>query len=404
MNTKLARGIAWSLVGLYIILATVGLTLQVLTHTYIQNFRFPTLLTITLVAGLLYVLGAVIVWRRPGSPIGWLWCAMPMVWAIDLFSFGYAYYGLIARPGSLPGAGAMLIWQAWSGGSFVIFLSMLLVLYFPDGRLLSPRWGRVAWLAAGAISVYLPLDAMEPGPLEVFSFLDNPFGASQTTWTVLSPLRSIAIILEFMCILAAAFSLFLRLGRARGDERQQIKWIVYAAAYFALTLALIFYGEIRSAETVLRVGTVLHIVSLVGLLAAMAIAIFKYRLYDIDLIINKTLVYGALTGTLALVYFMSVVLLQQVFPADSQISIVLSTLAIAGLFAPLRRRIQQGIDRRFYRRKYDAQQTLAAFSVKMRDEVELERLSKTLLAVVDETMQPEHVSIWLIDRAGWANE
>jgi hypothetical protein len=136
----------------------------------------------------------------------------------------------------------------------------------------------------------------------------------------------------------------------------------------------------------------------------MAIAIFKYRLYDIDLIINKTLVYGALTGTLALVYFMSVVLLQQVFPADSQISIVLSTLAIAGLFAPLRRRIQQGIDRRFYRRKYDAQQTLAAFSVKMRDEVELERLSKTLLAVVDETMQPEHMSIWLIDRAGWANE
>ena len=110
MNTKLARGIAWSLVGLYIILATVGLTLQVLTHTYIQNFRFPTLLTITLVAGLLYVLGAVIVWRRPGSPIGWLWCAMPMVWAIDLFSFGYAYYGLIAHPGSLPGAGAMLIW------------------------------------------------------------------------------------------------------------------------------------------------------------------------------------------------------------------------------------------------------------------------------------------------------
>jgi len=364
----------------------------------IQGLGFPALLIITLVAGLLYVLGAVIVWRHARNPIGWLWCALPTVWAIDLFSFGYAYYGLIAHPGSLPGAGAMLIWQAWTGGSFVIILSMLLILYFPDGRLLSPRWGRVAWLAAGAISVYLPLDAMEPGPLEVFSFLDNPFGASQTTWTVLSPLRSIAIILEFMCILAAAFSLFLRLGRARGDERQQIKWIVYAAAYFALTLALIFYGEIRSAETVLRVGTVLHIVSLVGLLAAMAIAIFKYRLYDIDLIINKTLVYGALTGTLALVYFMSVVLLQQVFPVDSQIAIVLSTLAIAGLFAPLRRRIQNGIDRRFYRRKYDARQTLATFSVKMRDEVELERLSETLLAVVKATMQPAHVSLWLKDK------
>jgi hypothetical protein len=379
---------------LYIILATVGLTLQVLTHTYLQNFGFPALLTITLVAGLIYVLGAVIVWRHPRSPIGWLWCALPMVWAIDLFSYGYAYYGLIAHPGSLPGASAMLIWQSWTGGSFVIILSMLLILRFPDGRLLSARWAGVAWLAAGAISVYLPLDALEPGPLQVFPFLDNPFGVSQTIWAVLSPLRSIAIFVEVMCLLAAASSMVLRLRRARGDERQQIKWMVYAAAYFALTLALIFYGEIGSTETVLRAGIVLHSVSLVGLFAAMAIAIFKYRLYDIDIIINKTLVYGALSGTLALVYFSSVVLLQQIFPDDSQISIVLSTLAIAGLFSPLRRRMQSGIDRRFYRRKYDAQQTLAAFSASMRDEVELERLSETLLAVVDETMQPAHVSLW----------
>jgi peptidoglycan/LPS O-acetylase OafA/YrhL len=197
-----------------------------------------------------------------------------------------------------------------------------------------------------------------------------------------------------MVLLAAVSSLVLRLRRSRGDERQQIKWIVYAAAYFALTLALVFYGGTRSDGTILQVGTVLHVLSLVGLLAAMTIAIFKYRLYEIDIIINKTLVYGALSGTLALVYFSSVVLLQQVFPADSQISIVLSTMAIAGLFAPLRRRIQKAIDKRFYRRKYDAQQTLAAFSVRMRDEVELERLSETLLAVVDETMQPAHVSLW----------
>jgi hypothetical protein len=288
----------------------------------------------------------------------------------------------------------MLIWQSWTGGSFVIILSMLLILRFPDGRLLSARWAWVAWLAAGAISVYLPLDAVEPGPLQVFPFLDNPFGVSQTIWAVLSPLRSIAIFVEVMCLLAAASSMVLRLRRARGDERQQIKWMVYAAAYFALTLALIFYGEIGSIETVLRAGIVLHSISLVGLFAAMAIAIFKYRLYDIDIIINKTLVYGALSGTLALVYFSSVVLLQQIFPDDSQISIVLSTLAIAGLFSPLRRRMQSGIDRRFYRRKYDAQQTLAAFSASMRDEVELERLSETLLAVVDETMQPAHVSLW----------
>jgi hypothetical protein len=395
LSARTARWLAWSLVGVYIILAAVGLILQVLTSTYLNNFGFPALLTITLLASVLYVLGAVIVWRHPGNPIGWLWCAMPMVFAIDLFSFGYAYYGLIAHPGSLPGAGAMLIWQSWTGGSFVIFLAMLLILYFPDGRPLSPRWGRLAWMAAGALCVYLPLDALEPGPLQVFPFLNNPIGASQSMWAILGPLRSIAILLEVVILLAAVFSLLLRLRRAQGDERQQIKWIIYAAAYFAITLALVFYGESRSTETVLRVATVLHVVSLAGLVAATAIAIFKYRLYDIDIIINKTLVYGALTGALALVYFASVVLLQRIFPAESPVAIVLSTLAIAALFSPLRRRIQNAIDKRFYRRKYDAQRTLAAFSAQMRDEVELEQLSEALLSVVDETMQPAHVSLWL---------
>jgi hypothetical protein len=377
------------------ILATTGVSLQVLADTYLRDFGFPALLIITLVAGLLFALGAVIVGRYPRNVIGWLWCAMPMAWAIDLFSFGYAYYGLIAHPGSLPGAGVMLVWQSWTGGSFVLILATLMILRIPDGRLLSPRWEGVAWLAAGAISVYLPLDALEPGPLEVFPFLDNPYGASQSMWAVLASLRSIVLFVEVMCLLAAAFSLILRLRWSRGDERQQLKWIVYAATYFVVTLAFVFYGEISSAETVLRAATVLHILSLAGLLAAMTMAMFKYRLYDIDLIINKTLVYGGLSGTLALVYFMSVVLLTQIFPAGSQISVVLSTLAMATLFSPLRRRIQNDIDRRFYRGKYDAQRTLAAFGAKVRDEVELEQLSETLLAVVEETMQPAHVSLWL---------
>lgn len=400
MNTRLARGIAWSLVGVYFILAMTGLSLQAATGTYLRDYGFPAMLIITLVAGLLYVLGAVIVWRNPRNVIGWLWCAMPTVWAIDLFSFGYAYYGLVAHPGSLPGAGLMLVWQSWTGGSFVIILATLLILRFPDGKLLSPSWRWVVWLAAAAVSVYLPLDAQEPGRLEVFPFLDNPFGASPETWAVLSPLRSIVLFVEILCLLAATVSLALRLRRSRGDERQQIKWIFYAAAYFAFTLVLVLYGQIGFDETVLQTLTGLHIFALAGLLAAMTMAMFKYRLYDIDLIINKTLVYGALSGTLALVYFMSVVLLTQIFPAGSQISIVLSTLAIAALFSPLRRRIQNDIDRRFYRRKYDAQQTLAAFGARVRDEVELEQLSDTLLEVVDETMRPAYVSLWLREGKG----
>jgi hypothetical protein len=159
-------------------------------------------------------------------------------------------------------------------------------------------------------------------------------------------------------------------------------------------LPLLFIGTVEGDEVILRIGLALGQLAAAGIIIAIAFAIFKYRLYDIDIIINKTLVYGALTATLALVYFMSVVLLQQIFPAESPISIVLSTLAIAALFSPLRRRIQNAIDKRFYRRKYDAQQTLTAFGVKMRDEVELDRISETLLAVVDETMQPAHASLW----------
>ena len=395
MHPRTARRTAWFLVAVYFILAASGLALQVLTGTYLRNFGLAALLVITLVAGLICVLGAVIVGRQPQSPIGLLWCALPAMWAIDLFSFGYAYYGLIAHPGSLPGAGAMLIWQSWTGGSFVIILAMLLILRFPDGRLLSPRWRWVGRIGAGSLAVYLPVDAVQPGPLEVFPFLDNPIGAGQSAWAYLGPLRSIALLVVVLCLLAAAISLVLRLRRSRGDERQQIKWVVYAAAYFVITLPLTFYGNIGANETVLRAGTALHALSLAGLLAAMAIAIFKYRLYDIDILINRTLVYGALSGTLAVVYFISVVMLQQVLGAGSQISIVLSTLAIAALFSPLRRRIQNDIDRRFYRRKYDARQTLATFGTVVRDEVELDELCRTLLAVVDETVQPAHASVWL---------
>jgi hypothetical protein len=144
----------------------------------------------------------------------------------------------------------------------------------------------------------------------------------------------------------------------------------------------------------LYLGVGILLFSVAGMAIATVIAMFKYRLYDIDIIINKTLVYGTLTGTLALVYFASVVLLQQLLPAESPIAIVISTLVAAALFSPLRRRIQNAIDRRFYRRKYDAQQTLAAFSVSMRDEVELDQISESLLAVVDETMQPAHATLW----------
>jgi hypothetical protein len=342
--------------------------------------------------GVWSIMGAVIVSRKPGHPIGWILCAIPLAGSTEDFTFGYAAYDLSARSGSLPGADIMVVWQAVSSLPFVVALLMFLFLLFPDGHLLSPRWRFVAWLGIGAVGVTVPLLALRPGPLEFYPFFTNPIGIGGSIWMVLDPLRDIAIALWMLCLLAAAVSLILRLHGARGDERQQVKWLAYTAAFFPLGI-LLFLLEPTSA--LLIAAWTLQSTTIVGLPIAIAFAIFKYRLYDIDLIINRTLVYGALTGALALVYFVSVVLLQQILPAESPIAIVLSTLAIAALFSPLRRRIQSAIDKRFYRRKYDAQQTLAAFSAQMRDEVELEQLSEALLSVVEKTMQPAHISLWL---------
>jgi hypothetical protein len=194
--------------------------------------------------------------------------------------------------------------------------------------------------------------------------------------------------------LGAVISLFVRFRRARGDERQQIKWFASAAA---LTLAWIIVAEEQSGEIVALWGLLV----IASIPVATGMAILRYRLYDIDRIINRTLVYGVLTGILALVYFGGVATSEAIFRAltgqeqQPQIAVVVSTLVIAALFTPLRRRIQRFIDRRFFRRKYDARKTLEAFSAQLRDETDLEALSNDLVGVVRETMQPTHVSVWL---------
>jgi hypothetical protein len=207
----------------------------------------------------------------------------------------------------------------------------------------------------------------------------------------------LALVILSTCLLAGGFSLILRLRRARGDERQQVKWLLLPLGLFVIGIPIIVLSENDPTGLLMLLGGGMHMLAVSGMVVATAFAIFKYRLYDIDLIINRTLVYSALTGSLALVYFLSVVLLQQVFSAQSQFSIVLSTLATAALFSPLRRRIQEIIDKRFYRRRYDAERIISAFAVQMRDQVELEKLSAALLATVEETMQPERAALWMRD-------
>jgi hypothetical protein len=397
MNPRTARGIAWSLVVLFMILAGVGLTLQAITNTPYANTPLPVVIILVILVGVWILTGALIISRHPHHPVGWLLCAGLFFSAIDMFSAGYTAYDTYVLPGSLPGVDLALVWlKLGSLGAIGLVAFTLLILLFPDGGLPSPRWRTVSWTAVGALLLYLPLQAVEPGPADPY-FLPvrtNPLGISPSLWAALKPLMWAAFSLLALCYAAALLSLLVRLGRARGDERQQIKWLLFPAWLYGVFLILFYIGTFAVDEVIMGIGLALGQLAIAGMIIAIAFAIFKYRLYDIDLIINRTLVYGALTATLALVYFMSVVFLQQILPSESPISIVLSTLAIAALFSPLRRRIQNAIDKRFYRRKYDAQQTLTAFNEKMRDEVELEKISEALLAVVDETMQPAHASLW----------
>jgi len=340
------------------------------------------------------ILGGLIASRRPSNPYGWVWLSFGLGLALQQFAALYASYALV-EPGTL--AAPLTISRVLGLGNQVsLALAPFLLLLFPTGRLPSRRWRPVAWISAlsGAIIVVL-----------VFLF-DNPDKVGGT----IGIMAASVVFVIFATIAVSALSLLFRYRRASGVERQQLKWVAFAAVLAALFLVgqqliwlaglLIGYvlgGDLpslnRSLENLLDVAFIVFFYSGVG------IAILRYRLYDIDLLINRTLVYGALTVSLALVYFGGVISLQGLLRAltgqGSQLAIVASTLAIAALFNPLRRRIQDFIDRRFYRRKYDTAKTLEVFSVKLRDETDLEQLNSELITVVKETVQPEHVSLWL---------
>jgi hypothetical protein len=270
-----------------------------------------------------------------------------------------------------------------------------LALLFPDGRPPSFRWRYFAWLVGAVMVAGTVAVALWPETAAGFDLTDNPLGIEVAT-DVLNPVETIMYALA----LVATISLLVRLRRSKGVERQQVKWFTYAVVVLA-TSAIMAYVVLESIgiRWLEWVSLVLVMVGVVGLPVAVGIAILRYRLYNIDLLINRTLVYGSLTVVLALVYSGSVVLFQELFRtltgSDSQLAVVVSTLAIAAMFQPLRRRIQASIDRRFYRRKYDARKTLEAFSAKLREETDLDSLSGDLTGVVKETMQPTHVSLWL---------
>src|SRR5215218_3760670 len=353
----------------------------------------------TVVAISFSTVGAMITPRLPPqNAIGWIFCSIGVIAGMRLFVSEYAIVTLLAEPRSVPAimpGGEVLAWiSSWLWVPH-IGLFVLLALLFPDGRLPSSRWRPFGWLVGVVVVTGTVSVALWPETAAGFDLVNHPLGIEGATDTK-NPVETILYALG----LIAAASLLVRLRRSRGVKRQQVKWFAYAVAVLATSAILAYVvSELVGVAWLEWVSSMLVIVGVVGLPVAVGIAILRYRLYDIDTLLHRTLVYGALTTVLAAVYFGSIVLFQVLFRAftgqESQLAVVGSTLAIAALFTPLRRRIQSFIDRRFYRRKYDARKTLESFSAKLRTETDLDALSGDLIKVIEETMQPARVSLWL---------
>jgi len=340
-------------------------------------------------------LGLVVAYRRPRNPVGWIIAGAGVLGLASDFVQSYAVYALFTEPGSLPGGETMAWLSNWTFIPVIFTAPSMLFLLFPDGHLLSRRWRPVFWLvilstcAALASGILLP--TLDEAP---FEGIPNPLGVVTPGMlnTILSTIGWPGMAASF---LISAVAMILRLRRSQGVERQQLKWLAAAAAVLPLASAAGVAGYYLGFE----VGAIIGTLSIFPIFLAAGYAILRYRLYDIDIIINRTLVYGSLTATLALVYFGSVTGLQRllapVISQENQLAVVASTLAIAALFNPLRRRVQRFVDRSFYRSKYDARKTLEGFSARLRDETDLDVLGGDLVFVIRQTMQPEHVSLWL---------
>jgi hypothetical protein len=395
-----ARGLAWALTAGSALLLLLAVVLLALNRGQGWRALSPHLFVVPGFA----VVGLVLAVRRPRHPIGWLFVAMGLVAAVHAFAFEYAVWALATAPGSLP-APEWLAWVAyWTWPQNLLGLALLLLL-FPDGRLPSRRWRIVPWVLGIAFAGITAWTMLHPTLLDLGGVrIANPAGVAAFDDRAIHGLGLIPGILGTTAVLvgsvACALAPFVRRRRAQPIERQQLKWLATVAAASGLAGATGFVMAGFDNTSVARVGRLLLLLALAGIVAgvpvAVGVAVLRYRLYDIDRLISRTLVYGLLTVVLGLGYAGVVLALGQlVGQQQSSLAVAGATLAMAALFQPLRRRIQQVVDRRFNRRRYDAAQAIQGFSARLRGQVDLDTLTSELLAVVDRTMQPASASVWL---------
>jgi hypothetical protein len=396
----------WIAVLLYLLTASgVALNLANTFANWSEEVETHSLLDAILwnLSPLVFVVpGALIFSHQPRNVIGWLL----MVPGLLMASPVDRYLGNITSPTEPYSVIFLfLVWLNNWGWVLLIFPLLFIPLLFPTGRPLSPRWRWVVWMGVGMLAffTFLATFAQEWGPMDGnASTIRNPIGFISQEWfyTYFNVPWSVA--LAALSVMSVT-SLFVRYKRAGPIEREQIKWLLYACAIFLLWyLPGIWISDLQNDVNV--IWSLLFVPAILTIPLSIAIAILRYHLYDIDVLIRRTLVYGALTATLALIYFGGVVLLQSILSAitgesRSEIVTVVTTLAIAALFSPLRKRIQHDIDRRFYRRKYNAEQALAAFALHTRNETDLDQLTGQLVAVVQAAMQPQNISVWLNEAA-----
>jgi hypothetical protein len=397
VNSRLlTRPTTWLAAGLWVlILSVAGVIVAMKTAGWqgAGNTNQTSGITLFLALFAFATMGALVAARVPRNAIGWIFLAIPLGGAVAGITENVAFQGLYHKPGSIPGAIVFAWVYAWSWYPTVGLLGFVLLLY-PTGTVPGPRWRPLAW-ALGVLLTVMTLGYMlYPGPLDKDTRLpDNPLGIAALK-AVFDHSDKVAALSMAGLVVAAIASVVVRFRRSRGDERQQMKWMAFAASVLGAGFFL---------QGVLGLGDVVFALAISTLPVALGIAMFKYRLYEVDRVINKTLVYGVSTAVLAGAYVGLVIASEAVFAPlarGSSVAVALSTLVVAGLFLPVRTRVQRFVDRRFYRRRYDAQRTLEDFSARLREEVDLETLRFDLEQVVDEAMRPASVSVWV--RAGEA--
>jgi hypothetical protein len=337
--------------------------------------------------------GALVVVRVPGNRIGPVFCLTGAILGAGDFVFQYAVHALYISPGALAGGNAAA-WLQNFGLPPAFGLLGVALLLFPDGRLPSRRWRPALWLALAGIVLNVVCYGLRPGPLDApFDTVTNPLGVPGT-FELMDGLTGLGWLFMGASVGLAAAATPIRLARARGVERVQLKWLALATAVTGVAVVSDVASYFFAADGIGRLRDVVLALGFAVFPLAAGAAILRYRLFDIDVVINRALVYAGLTATLAATYLGLVLVLGSAL-GQSGIAVAASTLAVAALFRPARARIQAAVDRRFYRRRYDAQRTLDSFARRLRDEVDLDAVGAELRTAVRDTVAPAHLTLWL---------